>query len=509
MACQTFPPAPYQVCGAILDKYNELGGTSSFLLWPTSDELTNPDGVGKRSVFMNGPIYWHPDAGAHPVANHFFACWQRNGWEGGPLRYPTSDELVNPDGIGRRQYFQGGTIYWKLNEAYFVGGAIRDKWGETGWEQGWLGYPTSDEVILPDGQGRMNRFEHGVIYWSPTTGAHPVAGTILDQWASAGYERSSLGYPVADAVISTGGVEEQQFQNGRLFSSGMRLALTSSDSVLSFGVPTSVALTHESTSDMVVFHGDGYDLTFRTRSETSAELGINLLAPQAPREFTLLLPIPPGFALQAQLGRVNLLAPDGSVTAAVGLPVAVDAVGALVDVVASVAGNALTFQFEPSTILPIQSLAEGVTKNVNDYSSVGENQRNVCLTNPTDCQRAYPARDLAQKISSEEFPGPDQGDNRADAARHCLWQAFTTEMANKDFALRLANAHEQDAPGAPESNAMDEYNNVTGRAVGLRFEGNLQGIITTSLGYAHEARIVPNPVGLENEDGNDLIILHE
>ncbi|MEV6137168.1 hypothetical protein AB0L63_14125 [Nocardia sp. NPDC051990] len=38
---------------------------------------------------------------------------------------------------------------------------------------------------------------------------------------------------------------------------------------------------------------------------------------------------------------------------------------------------------------------------------------------------------------------------------------------------------------------------------------DLTGIISTSLAYAHEARIVPNPVGLENEDGNDLIILHE
>ena len=137
--CQVYWPAPYEVCGAIKDKYNELGGPNSFLLWPTSNELTNPDGIGKRSTFQNGPIYWHPDAGAHPVVNHFFAAWQRNGWEAGVLGYPTSDELVNPDNVGRRQYFQGGTIYWKLNEAYFVGGAIRDKWGETGWETGYLG----------------------------------------------------------------------------------------------------------------------------------------------------------------------------------------------------------------------------------------------------------------------------------------------------------------------------------------------------------------------------------
>lgn len=131
-------------------------------MWPTSDELTNPDGVGKRSTFLNGPIYWHPDAGAHPVVNHFFAAWQRNGWEAGVL-----------------------------------------------------GYPTSDEVATVDGVGRFNRFEHGMIYWHPDTGAHVVAGLVLDTWASVGYERSRYGYPIAEATSPDGGATaEQQFQHG-------------------------------------------------------------------------------------------------------------------------------------------------------------------------------------------------------------------------------------------------------------------------------------------------------
>ncbi|WP_228540632.1 LGFP repeat-containing protein [Nocardia sp. XZ_19_369] len=214
--CQVYWPAPYEVCGAIRDKYNELGGPNSFLLFPTSNELSNPDGVGKRSTFQNGPIYWSPAGGAHPVANHFFAAWQRNGWEGGVLGYPTSDELVNPDNIGRRQYFQGGTIYWKLNEAYYVAGAIRDKWGETGWESGWLGYPISDETRTADGVGRFNRFERGVIYWSPAGGAHPVAGAILIEWGSEQYEAGLYGYPVSDERALAGSSREQDFQNGRI-----------------------------------------------------------------------------------------------------------------------------------------------------------------------------------------------------------------------------------------------------------------------------------------------------
>ncbi|TSD99843.1 hypothetical protein FOS14_10700 [Skermania sp. ID1734] len=228
--CQVYWPSPYEVCGAIRDKYNSLGGPNSFLLWPTSNELVNPDGFGRRSVFQNGPIYWSASSGAHPVVNHFFACWQRNGWEAGVLGYPTTDEIVNPDPvapIGRRQVFQGGTIYWKLNEAYYVAGAIRDKWGQTGWEQGFLGYPMSDEIKLPDGRGRMNRFEkgNGVIYWSPTTGAWPVIGPILEKWAAAGYERSSFGYPIGDQVSRDGDVTvEQNFEHGTITAPGPKTA---------------------------------------------------------------------------------------------------------------------------------------------------------------------------------------------------------------------------------------------------------------------------------------------
>jgi hypothetical protein len=136
--------------------------------------------------------------------------WTGSVWTGrsgapGPARgHPISDEIVNPDNVGRRQYFTGATIYWRLNEAYAIGGAIRDKWGTTGWEQGWLGYPSSDEVVLPDGAGRMNGLEGGAIYWSPTTDAHPVAGLILAQWSREGYERSSWGYPVTDEYVNDG-----------------------------------------------------------------------------------------------------------------------------------------------------------------------------------------------------------------------------------------------------------------------------------------------------------------
>lgn len=221
--CQQYWPSDKWVCGAIRDKYNSLGAQFSFLLWPTSDELTSPDGHGKFNTFQNGPIYWSAAGGAHPVVNSILNRWGVHQYEMGWLGYPTTDEIVHADGVGRRQEFQNGAVYVAFQNAIssaIKNGPIRDKWNTVGAETpgSLLGYPTNDEVGLPDGQGRMARFERGVIYWHPTTGAYPVHGEILNQWTAQGYETGPAGYPIDDQrQISPAGVTpvgfEQRFQN--------------------------------------------------------------------------------------------------------------------------------------------------------------------------------------------------------------------------------------------------------------------------------------------------------
>lgn len=208
--CQVYWPAPYEVCGAIRDKYNELGGPNSFLLWPNSNELTSPDGVGKRTVFQNGPIYWSPWGGAHPVANHFFAAWARHGYETGYLGYPTTDEIGTANG-GRRQEFQGAGIYWHFNEAYAIGGAIRDRWNSAGAEAGPLGYPTSDEIPVNRDGGRYNNFENGTISWSGPMGTRLLFGAIRDRWAEVGREDGELGLPLTDEQVAGDGIGHYVF----------------------------------------------------------------------------------------------------------------------------------------------------------------------------------------------------------------------------------------------------------------------------------------------------------
>lgn len=98
------------VVGRINEKYVALGGCEGFLGVPLTDEKATPDGIGRYSVFTNGSIYWTPSLGAHEVHGAIRAAWGEAGWEAGALGYPISDEYVVPE--GRRSDFAHGNIVW-------------------------------------------------------------------------------------------------------------------------------------------------------------------------------------------------------------------------------------------------------------------------------------------------------------------------------------------------------------------------------------------------------------
>jgi hypothetical protein len=200
-----------------LDKYNEFGGPGGKLGLPTSDELVNPDNIGRRTSFQNdASIYWSPATDAHQLGGEIGAKWCQLGCES-VLGYPTSDELVNPDNIGRRNSFQNDvSIYWSpATGAHSIGGAIGAEWAARGYEGGGHGYPTTDELPNGDGVGRRNIFQGGSIYYHPSTGAHTIWGALRDNWASRNYENGRFGYPTSNEFSFEGGWA-QNFQNGTI-----------------------------------------------------------------------------------------------------------------------------------------------------------------------------------------------------------------------------------------------------------------------------------------------------
>ncbi|TMM18560.1 MAG: hypothetical protein E6G01_03335 [Actinobacteria bacterium] len=235
--CTTFystATGSHQVCGAIRDKYLALGGPTSFLGFPTTDTTGTPDGIGQFNHFANsGSIYWTSSTGAWSIHGAIRAKWASMGWEQSILGYPTTDETGTSDGAGRYNDFSsadgyGASIYWTSSTgAWSIHGAIRGKYLALGGPTSFLGYPITDETGTPDGVGRFNHFSsadgYGAsIYWTPSTGAWSIHGTIRSKWASMGWERSCLGYPVSDEFAIPGG-RQSNLQRGVItysFSSG-------------------------------------------------------------------------------------------------------------------------------------------------------------------------------------------------------------------------------------------------------------------------------------------------
>lgn len=93
-------------------------------------------------------------------------------------------------------------------------GAILEKFSDTGGSSGVLGQPISDEQVGPNG-GRYTKFQSGVVYWTPRTGAHIVQGDIRAAWEDHGGPSGPLGYPTSDEIPIPGGARGE-FEHGTI-----------------------------------------------------------------------------------------------------------------------------------------------------------------------------------------------------------------------------------------------------------------------------------------------------
>jgi hypothetical protein len=133
------------------------------------------------------------------------------GGDTGLLGKPVALEAATADGDGASRRYENGVIYWHPRTgAHEVHGAILLRWQKIGLESGPAGYPVTDETATPDGVGRFNHFQFASIYWHPVTGAHDVHDLVRERWASFGWETGAFGYPVADPTPSG----QSRFQGG-------------------------------------------------------------------------------------------------------------------------------------------------------------------------------------------------------------------------------------------------------------------------------------------------------
>ncbi len=224
-----FTPAtgPRSMMGAILDKYEALGGpAASDLGFPITSEvrgLAGPDSrVSTFSASDKPLIYWTADHGAFIVRGAINAAWDKLGSSGGALGVPIGDETY--DGELATQAFSGGKVSWnRLTKAFTTvppelagqlsglqvpidpTADINMAWRAAGGASGPLGAKQGDQYPV-GANGLAQDFAGGKIFFSPATGANAVETDILTKYeALGGPANSDLGFPISNEA--DGGVK--------------------------------------------------------------------------------------------------------------------------------------------------------------------------------------------------------------------------------------------------------------------------------------------------------------
>lgn len=181
------------------------------------DELILPVGQhGRATFYTNGAIYYSELTGAQALSNEMVAKYAEVGYEGSFLGFPIN--TVHEIAGGRAQAFQGASIYFsEATGAHTIGGQIGSKWASNNWESGYYGFPETDEIVLPDKVGKLQKFQGCHVYHSPNTGTFAIQGIIWDRFTKESYERG-IGYPISDETsmpIKAG--KFQIFEQGHIY----------------------------------------------------------------------------------------------------------------------------------------------------------------------------------------------------------------------------------------------------------------------------------------------------
>ncbi|MEW1943210.1 PKD domain-containing protein, partial [Pseudarthrobacter sp. NPDC080037] len=100
----------------------------------------------------------------------------------------TSNVTAIRNGGYYRNYQYGAIISTPWQSLFVSHGAIRNEWAALAFENGLMGYPTTDEVGGLVNGGVYQNYEGGAIIWNYATGAHESVGVIRSEWAQLGFE---------------------------------------------------------------------------------------------------------------------------------------------------------------------------------------------------------------------------------------------------------------------------------------------------------------------------------
>lgn len=204
----------FMLKGAIGAKYLSIGGASSPLGAPISDEWNTAGGAVQ--VFQNGEIFWSRVGGAHPLWGAINAKWYPGHDAGWPIR---DEEPLGGGAIA--QHFTNGTMYYTPKIGlHYIGAGVRQAWWNKGGQTGVAGYPVEDESWWYAG-GAYQKFQGGTFYFSPQYGTKLIQGAIRSKYEnSGGY--FYMGKPVTDEYAANSTTRAQRFEDGIIYWSNGR-----------------------------------------------------------------------------------------------------------------------------------------------------------------------------------------------------------------------------------------------------------------------------------------------
>lgn len=205
---------------AVKTAHDAAGGAAGPLGYPVAKAsiVIDKNGNGVVQAFQGGLIHAGP-SGAYAVPTAVMPAYSAAGWLRGALGWPSGAAVCGAAGCS--QGFVGGTIVVPSGQSGFViapiaAGPILNLYNSSGGASGPLGYPTASETVITDknGSGRAQAFEKGVVH-SSAAGAFLVPSSLMPVYSANGWLRGSLGWPVAAATCDSSGCA-QDFAGGTI-----------------------------------------------------------------------------------------------------------------------------------------------------------------------------------------------------------------------------------------------------------------------------------------------------
>lgn len=165
----------------INDRYTTFGGEGSLLGAPIGEAVDVPGGAERE--YAGGAIYYSKDTGAHVMYGAILDRYQALGGPSSGLGFPKNDESDTGDGIGRFNDLAapgGAAIYWNPQwGASVIKGRVLDAWRKSGAITGPFGYPSSDTSIVDGVQtGKFVGPEGTEIQWSQAGGLITIPAAL-------------------------------------------------------------------------------------------------------------------------------------------------------------------------------------------------------------------------------------------------------------------------------------------------------------------------------------------